>query len=56
MPIGSLIKLPVDIDHQTAAAMTMRGLSAAYWLLKTNPVDEERATRSCCTPPPAASG
>ena len=37
MPIGSLIKLPVDIDHQTAAAMTMRGLSAAYWLLKTNP-------------------
>ena len=37
MPIGSLIKLPVDIDHQTAAAMTMRGLSAAYWLLRTNP-------------------
>jgi len=37
MPIGSLIRLPVDIDHQTAAAMTMRGLSAAYWLLKTNP-------------------
>ena len=23
--------------HETAAAMTMRGLSAAYWLLKTNP-------------------
>jgi NADPH2:quinone reductase len=37
MPANSLIKLPVDIDHQTAAAMTMRGLSAAYWLLKTNP-------------------
>ena len=37
MPVGSLLKLPVDIDHQTAAAMTMRGLSAAYWLLKTNP-------------------
>jgi NADPH2:quinone reductase len=37
MGVGSLIKLPVDIDHQTAAAMTMRGLSAAYWLLKTNP-------------------
>ena len=37
MPAGSLIRLPVDIDHQTAAAMTMRGLSAAYWLLKTNP-------------------
>jgi NADPH2:quinone reductase len=37
MPVGSLIKLPVDITHETAAAMTMRGLSAAYWLLKTNP-------------------
>jgi NADPH:quinone reductase len=37
MGIAPLIKLPVDIDHQTAAAMTMRGLSAAYWLLKTNP-------------------
>ncbi len=37
MPTGALIRLPVDIDHQTAAAMTMRGLSAAYWLLKTNP-------------------
>src|SRR4030095_7970420 len=36
-PVGSLSRLPVDIDHQTAAAMTMRGLSAAYWLLKTNP-------------------
>jgi NADPH2:quinone reductase len=42
MPIGSLIKLPVDIDHQTAAAMTMRGLSAAYWLLKTNPWMKKR--------------
>ena len=37
MPVGPLLKLPIDIDHQTAAAMTMRGLSAAYWLLKTNP-------------------
>jgi NADPH:quinone reductase len=37
MPVGSLIPLPDGIDHQTAAAMTMRGLSAAYWLLKTNP-------------------
>jgi len=37
MGASSLIKLPVDIDHQTAAAMTMRGLSAAYWLTKTNP-------------------
>jgi len=37
MPVNSLIKLPHDISHQAAAAMTMRGLSAAYWLLKTNP-------------------
>lgn len=37
MPASSLLKLPVDITHETAAAMTMRGLSAAYWLLKTNP-------------------
>lgn len=37
MPAGSLFTLPVDITHETAAAMTMRGLSAAYWLLKTNP-------------------
>ena len=37
MPTGSLIRLPVDITHEAAAAMTMRGLSAAYWLLKINP-------------------
>ena len=37
MPAGPLLKLPVDITHETAAAMTMRGLSAAYWLLKSNP-------------------
>ena len=37
MPAESLLKLPVDISHEIAAAMTMRGLSAAYWLLKTNP-------------------
>ena len=37
MPIGSLFRLPEDIELETAAAMTMRGLSAAYWLLKTNP-------------------
>jgi NADPH2:quinone reductase len=37
MPIGSLFKLQEDIELETAAAMTMRGLSAAYWLLKTNP-------------------
>jgi NADPH2:quinone reductase len=37
MPIGSLFKLPDAISFATAAASTMRGLSAAYWLLKTNP-------------------
>ena len=37
MPVGSLFKLPDGIELETAAAMTMRGLSAAYWLLKTNP-------------------
>lgn len=37
MPAGSLFRLPDEISHETAAAMTMRGLSAAYWLLKTNP-------------------
>ncbi len=37
MPAGSLFKLPDGISHETAAASTMRGLSAAYWLLKTNP-------------------
>jgi len=37
MPVGSLFKLPDGISHETAAASTMRGLSAAYWLLKTNP-------------------
>jgi len=37
MPIGSLFKLPDAISFETAAASTMRGISAAYWLLKTNP-------------------
>lgn len=37
MPVGSLFKLPDGIEFETAAASTMRGLSAAYWLLKTNP-------------------
>lgn len=37
MPVGSLFKVRDDIELETAAAMTMRGLSAAYWLLKTNP-------------------
>ena len=37
MPIGSLIKLPDAISHETAAAMTMRGLTAAYLLRRINP-------------------
>src|SRR4030095_8952082 len=36
-PIGSLIKLPDAISHETAAAMTMRGLTAAYLLRRINP-------------------
>lgn len=37
MPAGSLFTLPDAIPFEAAAASTMRGLSAAYWLLKTNP-------------------
>jgi NADPH2:quinone reductase len=37
MPVGPLFHLPDTIPFETAAASTMRGLSAAYWLLKTNP-------------------
>jgi len=37
MPIGSLIRLPDEIGHETAAAMTMRGLTAAYLLRRINP-------------------
>lgn len=37
MPAASLFKLPDAIPFETAAASTMRGLSAAYWLLRTNP-------------------
>jgi NADPH2:quinone reductase len=37
MPVPSLFKLPDGISHEVAAASTMRGLSAAYWLLKINP-------------------
>jgi NADPH2:quinone reductase len=32
MPVGSLIALPDGIDFDTAAAMTMRGLTASYLL------------------------
>jgi NADPH2:quinone reductase len=37
MPAGSLIKLPDHIAFETAAAMTMRGLTAAYLLRRICP-------------------
>ena len=37
MPIGSLIKLPETIAFETAAAMTMRGLTSAYLLRRICP-------------------
>jgi NADPH:quinone reductase-like Zn-dependent oxidoreductase len=37
MPAGSLIKLPDAISHETAAAMTMRGLTASYLLRRIYP-------------------
>lgn len=37
MPVDSLIKLPDSISHETAAAMTMRGLTSSYLLLRINP-------------------
>lgn len=37
MPAAPLFKLPDQISLEDAAASTMRGLSATYWLVKTNP-------------------
>ena len=37
MPAAPLFKLPDSISLEDAAASTMRGLSATYWLAKTNP-------------------
>ncbi|UVO54738.1 quinone oxidoreductase [Sphingomonas sp. SUN039] len=37
MPAAPLFKLPDNIAFETAAASTMRGLSATYWLRKTDP-------------------
>jgi NADPH2:quinone reductase len=37
MPVGSLIKLPETIGFETAAAMTMRGLTSAYLLRRICP-------------------
>ncbi|MFE2582383.1 quinone oxidoreductase family protein [Streptomyces sp. NPDC059378] len=38
MPVGSLIKLPDAIPFATAAAMTMRGLTASYLLRRIHPL------------------
>lgn len=37
MPTGSLYHLPDTVAFDVAAASTMRGLTAAYWLLRANP-------------------
>lgn len=37
MPVASLIKLPKEIAFETAAAMTMRGLTSAYLLRRICP-------------------
>lgn len=37
MPAAPLFKLPDAISFEDAAASTMRGLSATYWLARTNP-------------------
>jgi len=38
MPAGVLLKLPESISFQTASAMMMRGLSAAYLIRKIHPL------------------
>lgn len=37
MPAAPLFKLPDHVSFEDAAASTMRGLSATYWLMKTDP-------------------
>lgn len=37
MPAAPLFNLPDSISFEQAAASTMRGLSATYWLLRTDP-------------------
>lgn len=37
MPAAPLFKLPDNVSLETAAASTMRGLSATYWLMKADP-------------------
>ena len=52
MSADHLIKLPQTIPD-TAAAMTMRGLTSAYLLRRIAPL-REGGTVCCFTPPPAA--
>ena len=37
MPAAPLFKLPDNVSYEVAAASTMRGLSATYWLLRADP-------------------
>jgi len=37
MPAAPLLKLPGNVSFETAAASTMRGLTAVYWLMKADP-------------------
>lgn len=37
MPAAPLLKLPDSVSFETAAASTMRGLTAVYWLMKADP-------------------
>jgi NADPH:quinone reductase len=40
MPAGSLFKLPDAVSFEDAAASTMRGLAATYWLARANPTQK----------------
>lgn len=37
MPAAPLFKLPDNVSFETAAASTMRGLTAVYWMMKADP-------------------
>ncbi|MBK8273869.1 MAG: quinone oxidoreductase [Sphingomonadales bacterium] len=37
MPAAPLMNLPDSVSYETAAASTMRGLTAVYWMMKTDP-------------------
>ena len=53
LPAAPLIKLPEGIACETAAAMTMRGLTSAYLMRRIWPLHSGR--RFCCTLRPAVS-